>query len=111
LNEAHRLKLLKDHSNSAKALIDAARDFPSIVPLLADKLDISLPADIRAHRDFKIETEARYLFLQSLRFSIDIFHSQGFLNHLKALFTFYLIFMYSGLCLSGKITPRGSSRP
>ena len=41
---------------------DAARDFPSIVPLLADKLDISLSADIRAHHDFKIETEARYIF-------------------------------------------------
>jgi hypothetical protein len=42
-------------------LRDAARDFPSVVPLLADKLDISLSADIRAHHDFKIETEARYV--------------------------------------------------
>ena len=40
---------------------NAARDFPSVVPLLADKLDISLSADIRAHHDFKIETEARYI--------------------------------------------------
>ena len=40
---------------------DAARDFPSVVPLLADKLDISLSADIRAHHDFKIETEAKYI--------------------------------------------------
>ena len=43
------------------ALRDAARDFPSIVPLLADKLDISLSADLRAHHDFKIETEAKYI--------------------------------------------------
>ncbi|KAF8812727.1 DUF654-domain-containing protein [Phlegmacium glaucopus] len=52
---------ITDHSKSTAALTDAARDFPSIVPLLADKLDISLSAEIRAHRDFKIETEARSL--------------------------------------------------
>jgi hypothetical protein len=51
----------KDYSKSTTALRDAARDFPSVVPLLADKLDISLSADIRAHHDFKIETEARSL--------------------------------------------------
>lgn len=45
------------------ALTDAARDFPSIVPLLADKLDISLSAEIRGHPDFKIETDARYIYL------------------------------------------------
>ena len=38
---------------------EAAQDFPSVVPLLADKLDVILPANIRAHRDFKIETDAQ----------------------------------------------------
>ncbi|KAF8148865.1 transcriptional repressor TCF25-domain-containing protein [Crassisporium funariophilum] len=46
-----------DHSNSSSALQEAVRDFPSIVPLLADKLDASLPAGMRAHRDFKIEID------------------------------------------------------
>jgi hypothetical protein len=60
------LTCYKDHSKSTTALRDAVRDFPSIVPLLADKLDISLSADIRAHHDFKIETEARYIFFTIL---------------------------------------------
>jgi hypothetical protein len=41
------------------ALIEAIRDFPSVVPLLADKLDVSLPNTIRSHRDFKIETDEK----------------------------------------------------
>ncbi|KAF8972061.1 transcriptional repressor TCF25-domain-containing protein [Flammula alnicola] len=48
----------KDHTKSTNALKEALHDFPSVVPLLADKLDVSLPANIRAHRDFKIETDA-----------------------------------------------------
>ncbi|KAJ3498394.1 hypothetical protein NLJ89_g10226 [Agrocybe chaxingu] len=48
----------KDHAKSRAALKEAAHDFPSIVPLLADKLDATLPANLRAHRDFRIETEA-----------------------------------------------------
>jgi hypothetical protein len=40
-------------------LKEAAQDFPSIVPLLADKLDAILPASVRAQRDFKIETDAK----------------------------------------------------
>ncbi|KDR71096.1 hypothetical protein GALMADRAFT_229747 [Galerina marginata CBS 339.88] len=51
----------KDHSASTSALKEAARDFPSVVPLLADKLDVSLPAGIRAHRDFRILTDASSL--------------------------------------------------
>src|ERR1700678_4019228 len=42
------LNYSKDHSKSTTALRDALRDFPSVVPLLADKLDISLAADTRA---------------------------------------------------------------
>ncbi|KAF7354637.1 hypothetical protein MSAN_01377200 [Mycena sanguinolenta] len=47
----------KDPTAGTTALIEAIRDFPSVVPLLADKLDVSLPDAIRSHRDFKIETD------------------------------------------------------
>ncbi|KAG5645371.1 hypothetical protein DXG03_006324 [Asterophora parasitica] len=50
-----------DHSESTAALTEALQSFPSVVPLLADKVEISLPTPIRAHRDFKIETEGRSL--------------------------------------------------
>ncbi|KAF9530905.1 transcriptional repressor TCF25-domain-containing protein [Crepidotus variabilis] len=50
-----------DHQNSREALQQAAKDFPSIVPLLADKLDVSFSASIRSHRDFKIETDCHSL--------------------------------------------------
>ncbi|KIM42652.1 hypothetical protein M413DRAFT_444337 [Hebeloma cylindrosporum] len=64
----------KDHTKSTLALKEAALDFPSIVPLLADKLDVILPANIRAHRDFKIETDAH-----SLSASVGMLH---LLSHL-----------------------------
>ncbi|KAK7053756.1 transcriptional repressor TCF25-domain-containing protein [Favolaschia claudopus] len=51
----------KDPDAGTAALIEAIRSFPSVVPLLADKLDISLPNTIRSHRDFKIETDGNYL--------------------------------------------------
>ena len=57
---------IQDHSKSSLALKEAAYDFPSVVPLLADKLDVSLPANLRAHRDFRIETDAQYVTSQSL---------------------------------------------
>ncbi|KAF6754099.1 transcriptional repressor TCF25-domain-containing protein [Ephemerocybe angulata] len=47
-----------DHSKSTAALREALNDFPYVVPLLADKLDVSIPASIRSHPDFKIETGA-----------------------------------------------------
>ncbi|GLB33138.1 putative DUF654-domain-containing protein [Lyophyllum shimeji] len=47
-----------DHAASTAALEDALVSFPSVVPLLADKLDVALPAHIRAHRDFRIEPGA-----------------------------------------------------
>ncbi|KAJ7071728.1 transcriptional repressor TCF25-domain-containing protein [Mycena belliarum] len=52
---------LKDSTAGTAALLEAIRSFPSIVPLLADKLDISLPNTIRGHRDFKIETDGNNL--------------------------------------------------
>ncbi|KAF8173869.1 transcriptional repressor TCF25-domain-containing protein [Mycena galopus ATCC 62051] len=51
----------KDPTAGTAALIEAIRDFPSVVPLLADKLDVSLPNTIRGHRDFKIETDGNNL--------------------------------------------------
>ncbi|KAJ6579610.1 transcriptional repressor TCF25-domain-containing protein [Mycena vulgaris] len=51
----------KDPTAGTAALLEAIRSFPSVVPLLADKLDISLPNTIRGHRDFKIETDANNL--------------------------------------------------
>ncbi|KAJ7201070.1 transcriptional repressor TCF25-domain-containing protein [Mycena pura] len=51
----------KDNAAGSAALIEAIRSFPSVVPLLADKLDVSLPDSIRSHRDFQIETDARNL--------------------------------------------------
>ncbi|KAJ7235300.1 transcriptional repressor TCF25-domain-containing protein [Mycena haematopus] len=47
----------KDPTAGTAALIEAIRAFPSVVPLLADKLDVSLPNAIRSHHDFKIETD------------------------------------------------------
>ncbi|PPQ84390.1 hypothetical protein CVT26_007224, partial [Gymnopilus dilepis] len=51
----------EDHTASTDALKEAARDFPSVVPLLADKLDVALPAHVRAHRDFRVVTDATSL--------------------------------------------------
>lgn len=65
------LKILEDsekdntHIKSQEALLEAVRDFPSVVPLLADKLDVSLPAIMRSHRDFKIETDCQYVQVPS----------------------------------------------
>ncbi|KAF8644320.1 hypothetical protein AX16_008528 [Volvariella volvacea WC 439] len=49
------------HGKSTKALIEAIKSFPSVVPLLADKIESSLPASIRGHSDFTIEANAMLL--------------------------------------------------
>uniref|UniRef100_P9WEI3 Probable transcription factor claV n=1 Tax=Ampulloclitocybe clavipes TaxID=56467 RepID=CLAV_AMPCV len=49
------------HTASTSALIEAITSFPSVVPLLADKLDVSLPTSIRSHRNFRIETDSSSL--------------------------------------------------
>lgn len=51
----------QDKIASTAALIEAADSFPSVVPLLADKLDVALPASIRSHRDFRVETDCRFV--------------------------------------------------
>ncbi|KAG6871957.1 hypothetical protein C0995_014534 [Termitomyces sp. Mi166 len=47
-----------DTSPSTKALQEAIRSFPEVVPLLADKLDVELPAHIRAHPSLRVHTDA-----------------------------------------------------
>ncbi|KAK0231553.1 transcriptional repressor TCF25-domain-containing protein [Armillaria fumosa] len=51
----------KQRESSSEALIEAVKSFPSVVPVLADKLEVSLPASIRGHRDFRIETDGNSL--------------------------------------------------
>ncbi|CAK5280023.1 unnamed protein product [Mycena citricolor] len=51
----------KDSSAGTAELREAVHNFPSIVPLLADKLDVSLPNTVRSHPDCKIETDGRNL--------------------------------------------------
>lgn len=49
------------HAASTEALLEAVNAFPSVVPLLADKADITLPGAIRAHTAFRIHTDASTL--------------------------------------------------
>ena len=55
--------LNQDPAVGTAALIEAIRSFPSIVPLLADKLEITLSNSIRSHPDFKIETDGRQVLI------------------------------------------------
>ena len=49
----------QDHTESTAALEEAILAFPSIVPVLADKADISLPASARGHSAFRVYPDAR----------------------------------------------------
>ena len=51
---------IQDHAESTAALEEAILTFPSIVPVLADKADISLPASVRGHSAFRVYPDARY---------------------------------------------------
>lgn len=44
------------------ALREAIISFPSVVPLVADKADISLPSNVRADRRYRVEPNGRYAF-------------------------------------------------
>ncbi|KAG8855858.1 hypothetical protein FRB96_006680 [Tulasnella sp. 330] len=50
------IKDTNDHTDSTKALEDAILAFPSVVPVLADKAGINLPADVRGLPCMRIET-------------------------------------------------------
>ncbi|KAI0352517.1 DUF654-domain-containing protein [Trametes cingulata] len=67
----------KSHERSTEALKVAIRNFPPVVPLLADKADISLSGDIRSHPAFRIHPDASMLLSDSHA----IFH---LLSHLYA---------------------------
>ncbi|OSD01961.1 DUF654-domain-containing protein [Trametes coccinea BRFM310] len=55
----------KTHTRSTEALKDAVRNFPPVVPLLADKADIPLSAEIRSHPAFRIHPDASMLLSDS----------------------------------------------
>ncbi|KAG6844434.1 hypothetical protein H0H87_006975 [Tephrocybe sp. NHM501043] len=46
------------HEKSTQALSEAMNSFPEVVPLLADKIDVSLPQHIRGHQSFKVSPDA-----------------------------------------------------
>ncbi len=50
---------MQTHEQSTHALEHAIRTFPSVVPLLADKAEISLSGEIRSHPSFRIQTDRR----------------------------------------------------
>ena len=58
-----RLKLIcvQDHKRSQEALINAIRNFPSVVPLLADKLELPLTSAIMGRKEVAIRTDARWV--------------------------------------------------
>ncbi|KAI8984868.1 transcriptional repressor TCF25-domain-containing protein [Trametes punicea] len=53
------------HERSTEALKHAIRNFPPVVPLLADKADISLQGEIRSHPAFRIHPDASMLLSDS----------------------------------------------
>ncbi|VDC02206.1 unnamed protein product [Peniophora sp. CBMAI 1063] len=55
--KALALKANKDDEGAKEALESAVREWPSVVPLLADKCDIALSGDVRGHRAFRIFTK------------------------------------------------------
>ncbi|TFK79628.1 DUF654-domain-containing protein [Polyporus arcularius HHB13444] len=55
----------KTHEQSTHALEHAIRTFPSVVPLLADKAEITLSGEIRSHPSFRIQTDRSMLVADS----------------------------------------------
>ncbi|KAH8115679.1 DUF654-domain-containing protein [Phellopilus nigrolimitatus] len=49
------------HEASTAALREAILAFPSVVPLLADKIDIFLPGELRGHSAFRVHVDASSL--------------------------------------------------
>ncbi|CAL1710333.1 unnamed protein product [Somion occarium] len=47
------------HEESTKALQEAVKTFPMVVPLLADKTDFVVADEVRRHRAFKLQLDAR----------------------------------------------------
>ena len=59
--KALALRANKDESGAKEALESAVREWPSVVPLLADKCDIGLSVEVRGHRAFRIFTKDMYV--------------------------------------------------
>ncbi|RPD52190.1 DUF654-domain-containing protein [Lentinus tigrinus ALCF2SS1-6] len=55
----------KTHEQSTRALEHAIHTFPSVVPLLADKAEISLSGEVRSHPAFRIQTDRSMLVSDS----------------------------------------------
>lgn len=53
----NQIDSLQEHPESTQALKDAILAFPSVVPLLFDKIDLSLPPELRTTDSFKIVTD------------------------------------------------------
>lgn len=58
------LRTLQSHERSDRVLAEAIASFPSVVPLLADKIDIFIPGDIRGHPSFRVHVDARLVYLR-----------------------------------------------
>ncbi|TDL17622.1 DUF654-domain-containing protein, partial [Rickenella mellea] len=56
---------VKNGEDSTAALKEAILAFPSILPLLADKADITLPNDLRGHWAFRVHVDATSLSSQT----------------------------------------------
>jgi hypothetical protein len=52
------LMKMQSVGSSTDALKQAILAFPEVVPLLADKADISLSSELRGHKAFRIHTDA-----------------------------------------------------
>ncbi|KAI0314510.1 transcriptional repressor TCF25-domain-containing protein [Amylostereum chailletii] len=51
---------VKNDATADTALQQAIRDFPSVIPLLADKADIALPGEVRGREVFRVYVKERY---------------------------------------------------
>ena len=49
----------RTHQRSTKSLEEAIKKFPFVVTLLADKIDMFLPTEIRSNTDFRVHIDAR----------------------------------------------------
>ncbi|EJD00754.1 DUF654-domain-containing protein [Fomitiporia mediterranea MF3/22] len=51
----------QSHEDSTRALEEAILSFPAVVPLLADKIDVYLPGELRGHSDFRVHVDSSSL--------------------------------------------------
>ncbi len=52
---------MQNHDESTAALKEAVLAFPSVIPLLADKLDAAILGSIRGQPALRIHTDATYV--------------------------------------------------